>query len=384
MDGCTNYAVGGLALPNSVAIRGASASTFTNEYFDYTGVDPNGQPTGLTPLGPGPVSSNGEYGQPNDPKSITATDLKSQYQDEAILGFDKTFGSEWVAGAKITVRKLKAAIDDVCDTGKIADKLTAEGIDPDSVTIPGCVIFNPGRTNNFSLANVDGSGRTSVKMSKDDWGFTTGAKRKYYALDLYLEHPFDGKWFARVDYTFSKSYGNTEGQVKSDIGQNDISKTQDWDAAELMIHSNGLLANDRKHQFKAYGSYQLTPEWMFSGSMRITSGTPKSCLGFFGPNDDDPISYGSSYHSCAGRLYAPGDQRMPWFKQLDLAVEYRPAFADHKLAFGLQVFNVTDERKPLLNDYVYEDDRFTVSNTYGAGLYYQTPRYARLTASYDF
>ncbi|PPT90589.1 TonB-dependent receptor domain-containing protein, partial [Xanthomonas arboricola] len=27
-----------LALPNQVAIRGASASTFTNEYFTYTGI----------------------------------------------------------------------------------------------------------------------------------------------------------------------------------------------------------------------------------------------------------------------------------------------------------------------------------------------------------
>ncbi|HEY4293192.1 TonB-dependent receptor [Luteibacter sp.] len=379
-----------LALPNSVAIRGASSSLNTSEYFTYTGIDPNGEPLGLSPLGPGPVSTNAEYGQANDPKSITATDLKSQYQDEAIVGFDKTLGPDWVAGAKFTLRKLQAAIDDVCDdanadgTGKMQLKLQSMGIDPDSVTIPGCVIFNPGRSNDFSLANVDGSGRTQFTMTKADWGFATGAKRKYYGLDLYLMHPFDGKWFGRIDYTFSKSYGNTEGQVKSDIGQMDISKTQDWDAAAIMVNSNGLLANDRTHQFKAYGSYQLTPEWMVSGSMRLTSGAPKSCLGYFGPNDDDPISYGSSYHSCAGKLYAPGEKRMPWFKQLDVAVEYRPAFADHKLALGIQVFNITNERKPLLEDYTYEDDRFTVSNTYGAGLYYQTPRYARLTATYDF
>jgi outer membrane receptor protein involved in Fe transport len=373
-----------LALPNSVAIRGASSSTYTREYFDYTGITANGTPTGLTPLGPGPVSANGEYGQANDAKAITARDLDSQYQDEAILGFDKTLGSDWVTGAKFTLRRLQAAIDDVCDTGRIADKLTAQGIDPDGVTIPGCVIFNPGKTNTFSLANVDGSGRTEVKMSRDDWGFYQGAKRKYYALDLYLDHPFDGKWAARVDYTFSKSYGNTEGQVKSDIGQNDVSKTQDWDAAALMVHSNGLLANDRKHQLKAYGSYQLTPEWMFSGSLRLTSGAPKSCLGYFGPDEEDPISYGSSYHTCNGAFYAPGDQRQPWVKQLDLAVEYRPSFADHKLAFGLQVFNVTNEQKPLSTDATYEDSPFTVSNTYGTGLYFQTPRYARLTATYDF
>jgi outer membrane receptor for ferrienterochelin and colicin len=373
-----------LALPNSVAIRGASSSTYTDEYFTYTGIDPVGNPTGLTALGPGPVSSGGEYGQANDPKSITATDLKSQYQDEAILGFDKTLGDQWVGGVKLTYRKLQTAIDDVCDTGRIADKLQTEGVDPASVTIPGCVIFNPGETNTFSLANADGNGRTRVRMSTDDWGFTSGAKRKYYALDMYMEHPFDGKWAFRADYTFSRSYGNTEGQVKSDIGQDDISKTQDWDSKELMIHSNGLLANDRTHQFKAYGSYQLTPEWMFSGSMRITSGAPRSCLGYFGPDNDDPIGYGSAYHSCGGKLFAPGDTRLPWVKQLDLAVEYRPSFADHKLAFGLSVFNVTNERKPLLVDSTYEDDKFTVSNTYGAGIYFQSPRYARLTATYDF
>lgn len=125
--------------------------------------------------------------------------------------------------------RVSEAIDDVFDTGKIADKLTAEGLDPDSVSIPGCVIFNPGFTNTFSLANTNGVGRTEVKMSEADWGFNQKAIRRYYALDLYLEHPFNGKWQGRIDYTFSRSYGNTEGQTKSDIGQTDISKTHDWE-----------------------------------------------------------------------------------------------------------------------------------------------------------
>jgi outer membrane receptor for ferric coprogen and ferric-rhodotorulic acid len=71
------------------------------------------------------------------------------------------------------------------------------------------------------------SGYAKVTMTKNDWGFTDGAKRKYYALNMYLEHPFDGKWQARLDYTFSRSYGNTEGQMLSTIGQTDVSKTQD-------------------------------------------------------------------------------------------------------------------------------------------------------------
>jgi outer membrane receptor for ferrienterochelin and colicin len=387
-----------LALPSAVAIRGGSASTYTNEYFTYTGIDASGNPTGLSPLGPGPVSADGETGETPNAKTVSPTNLKSEYQDEAILGLSKTLGPNWVAGAKVTVRKIESAIDDVCDEGKIFDKLAANGVDLSTVKTsasgdltPSCKLFNPGETNTYNIENTAG-GFYQVNMSKTDWGFTQGAKRKYYGLDLYLEHPFDGKWAGRVDYTFSRSYGNTEGQVRSDIGQSDVSKTEDWDFAELMIGSNGALSNDRKHQFKAYGSYQLTPEWLVSGGLKLISGTPKSCLGYFpGPNGasagdgTDPDGYGSSYRFCNGQLSPPGSAgRTPWLRQLDLGVTYSPDFADHKLAFKLDIFNVTNEQKPILVDATYEDSPGSVSNTYGIPLYYQTPRYARLSATYDF
>jgi hypothetical protein len=373
-----------LALPNSVAIRGASASTYTREYFTYTGIDANGAPTGLTALGPGPVSANGEYGVAPDNKTFAPSDLKSQYQDEAILGFDKMLGSQWSTGAKLTYRKLQTAIDDVCDGAKIDHKLTAQGIDTSTLDIHSCYIFNPGRTNTFLLNDSNG-GYKSVTMSQSDWGFNQGAKRKYYALDMYLEHPFDGKWQARVDYTFSRSWGNTEGQVRSDLGQDDVSKTEDWDAAELMIGSGGLLANNRRHQLKVYGSYQFTPEWMVSGAARIQSGSPKNCLAFFGPDQTDPISYGGDYHYCFGKLSGPGAAgNTPWTKKIDLSVAYRPAFADHKLAFSVSVFNVLNERKVTNTDPRSEDDVNTISNTYGIGTYFQTPRYVRLSMSYDY
>lgn len=379
-----------LALPNSVAIRAASASTMTYEYFTYTGIDSaTGAPTGLKPLGP-VFSPNGEFGQAPDPKTVTATDLRSQYQDEAILGFNKMLGEHWVYGAKITMRKLQAAIDDVCDVDALATKAIAQGIDPDSVAFPsGCLIFNPGRTNTFLLPNADGNGYSQVTMSNHDWGFNNGAKRKYYALDMFLEHPFDGKWQGRLDYTFSRNYGNTEGQVLSTVGQEDISKTQDWDYWQLMEASNGVLSNDRTHQFKAYGAYQINPEWMVSGSLQVASGAPKVCIGYYaGPGsdlDNDPAGYGSSYHYCNGKATSLGSfGRLPWTKTINLGVTYRPLFADKKLALNLDIFNVLNERRPTALDATYETVSGTVSNTYGMPLYMQTPRYVRLSASYDW
>lgn len=383
-----------LALPNSVAVRGASASLYTNEYFTYTGIDANGAPTGTEALGPGPVSSNGEYGQAPDATAFAASNLKSQYQDEVILGFDKTLGENWVYGAKATYRKLQTAIDDICDPDRMVAKLESEGIDPDSVEIPGCVMFNPGETNSFSFANIDGSGRTEFSMSKEDWGFNKKAKRDYLAVNLFLEHPYDGKWQGRVDYTWSKSQGNTEGQLKSDIGQTDVSKTQDWDAAALMAYAGGYMANDRRHQLKFFGAYQLAEEWMMSATLRVQSGTPKSCLGYFSANGTDegsdagdPVGYGASYHTCAGEPSAPGKAgRTPWTRTVDLGVTYRPSFADSKLAITAQVFNILNEQEPLQTaaKFGVNGSPYTVSNTYNMPLYYQEPRYVQLSASYDF
>ncbi|WP_223121548.1 hypothetical protein, partial [Pseudomonas viridiflava] len=112
--------------------------------------------------------------------------------------------------------------------------------------------------------------------------------------------------------------------------------------AALMYYAGGSLANDRRHQLKAFGAYQITPEWMASATLRVMSGTPVSCLGYFNdPENPDPISYGSAYHYCGGQPSRPGDAgRTPWIKNMDLGVTNRPSFADHKMAVGLQVFNV--------------------------------------------
>ncbi|MGG6462998.1 TonB-dependent receptor [Solilutibacter silvestris] len=378
-----------LALPNEVAIRGASPSTNYRISCNYASVDINGQPLGLSNCG-APFSANGEFGQPVDPASIASKNLKPQYQDEAILGFDWQFRKNWIAGVKGTYRKLGTVIDDWCDTSFIADKLDASGLGSTNYTIPGCYIINPGRTNVFHVAKANGSGYTDVTMTNEELGFgNLKPIRKYMALDLYLEHPFDGKWQARIDYTWSRNPGNTEGQVKSDIGQGDISKTQDWDSAGLMYNAYGMMANDRRHALRMRGMYQLTPEWLLTGKLLVQSGVPKNCLGFFF-NDADPIGYGSSYHTCFNKDSAPGKEHGPWTKQLDLGIVYRPRYFNKKLTVAANVFNVTNERKPLQYSARLETSATgspgdgTVLSTYGGPLFFQQPRYVQLSVSYDY
>ncbi|WP_266158645.1 TonB-dependent receptor [Dyella silvatica] len=374
-----------LALPTSVALRAAGSSLYTREYYTYTGIDANGIPTGLSPIansiGPGaPFSANGEYGQPRDPKLSAAQGLKSEYQDEYILGFDKKLGDSWVYGAKATFRNLRNAIDDISDKSSIINKMNSMGIDPstfDPSAIPGSILINPGKNQTFTIAKI-GGGYYSVPMDwKKDFGFDQGLKRKYYSLDLFLEHPFDGKWYGKIDYLWSHNFGNSEGQVKSDTGQTDVSATSDWDFAPLMVSSNGDLSNDRRHQIKAYGSYQIAPEWMVSGNLAIASGSPRSCLGLYGPNGVDPYGYGTSYHFCNGQAVAPGFARNPWTYLLSLSAEYRPEWADKKLGFNVMVYNVFNSQE---TTQTYAHYNVSYLRPYSS----QTPRYIRLGVNYDF
>jgi hypothetical protein len=373
-----------LAMPASVALRSAGASLYTQQYYTYTGIDANGIPTGLTPIATstgGPISANLEYGVFRDPKTATAKGLKSEYQDEYILGFDKKLNDSWTYGAKATYRDLRNAIDDVGDSFAIQDKMNAMGIDPttyDPSQIQGSYLINPGHTNTFEIPKLAG-GYYDVPVTWKEFHFNTTLKRKYYGLDMYLEHPFDGKWQGKIDYLYSKSYGNSEGQVRSDIGQSDVSATVDWDYAAVMDYANGNLANDHRHQIKAYGSYQVAPEWMLSGNLAILSGSPRTCLGYYGPNQTNPgLGYGPYYHFCNGVGSPPGTTHNQWTYLLSLSAEYRPIWADKKLAFSAMVYNVLDSQRTT------QTYAISASPSYLRPYTAQTPRYVRFGISYDF
>jgi outer membrane receptor for ferrienterochelin and colicin len=369
-----------LGLPLNPATGAASGYTSTQQYYTYSGIAPDGTPTGLTQIS-NPVSANNSFGIPPDPNTVTARGIKAEYQDEFIVGFTKTAGAHWLYGAKLTQRILRTAIDDFCDVSLVTDKAAALGHAVGSSN--SCYLINPGKANTFNLTDTAGN-PFSVTLSNAELGFPQ-LKRRYYALDTFLEHPFDGHWYGRVDYTFSRSYGNTEGQLRSDLLQGGASASEDWDNAAIMVNTNGPQNNDHTHQLKLYGYYQFTPEWLVSANLRIQSGNPKICLGYFGPDHTDPVGYGNAYHWCDGQPSPPGSQgRLPWTHPLDLGVTYHPAFAGHKLGFSANVFNVFNEQRPTFLQPNSEQKAFTPNPLFGTALYREDPRYVRLSVNYDY
>jgi outer membrane receptor protein involved in Fe transport len=399
-----------LAMPNNVAVRGAAASLNTSEYFTYTGVDPaTGAPTGLTPVavdaskgytcpGGNAISSNLECGTAPDPRTVAAKGLKSHYQDEYIAGMQQQLTPSYNWGAKLTYRKLRSAIDDTC-TPILGGR---------------CFLFNPGQANSFQIEQPDGS-FTTVTYTKAQLGMPD-LKRKYYALDLFVEHPFADKWYGRIDYTYSRNYGNTEGQLASDLdtgngGQADVSTTQDWDLPQLMVGSNGLLPNNRKHQLKAFGYFQMTDEWRFGANVLLASGRPKNCTSHY-PTADKGLYSGAAYWFCGlsgsgtvpgavdskgkpipyapagpGYAFSPRGSHgtAPMSYQLNLNVAYTPNWLNRKLTLQADVINVLNRQVAGSYNYRYEtSSRNTPNPLYGRELNYTDPRYVRITARYDF
>ena len=388
----------GVQIPTHLAVRGASRSTFTRQPFVYTGVDANGVPTGRANLG-APNSSNNEYGQAKDANTVAAQDMKPNSQDELTLGIERALSNKINVGAKATFRTLVATIDDLCDPRPFEAFAVKNNIDATKYAGFGCASFNPGQDNTFLVDYAANGTYTKVNLSKADLGFEK-AKRTYFALDFFAEHAFSDGWYGKVTYTYAKSKGNTEGQTLSDVAQTDVAATQTWDHPELMHGADGYLPNDRRHQIKAHGFINVTPEIAVGASALMASGRPKNCIGNFGGTPFAPagatttfsdVDYGSSYRYCSfdgvTQVYTPrgSEGTLPWEYRLDMNLAYRPAFAKG-LQLRVDVFNMFNRQSAQAIDEVHENasDITSVLPTYGRVISYTAPRAVKFTATYDY
>jgi TonB dependent receptor/TonB-dependent Receptor Plug Domain len=420
-----------LALPAGLAGRNPEFGSINgNAIYTYSGIASNGQPTGLqlVPIGPtpgGPVagfySSDGEYGGANgNIKDYASTNLKPQYQDEYVLGFQKTVGDTGLVwGEQATWEKAGNLIDDTNVVLIPGDQ---------SSVIPG--LINPGKTNYIpspsGLVTYDPNTGQGVDcgivndgqpVSSTNCGYPVPS-RKYYALDNYLEHTWDGKWYAKVDYLFSKSYGSTEGPTDTPIGQitnqqngkASGSTTAQWDFPDLMAYANGEQANSHRHTIKAFGSYAITPEWMISGTYIIQSGAPNICLSGYGP-DIIPDIYGGPYqHFCGGTPSSnsptgvgfggepspPGTSgHTPWTHQINLALTYTPEWAKKHLTLQWEIHNLLNEQAATLYYTEYAVGASGGPNGNNSGTSYwnpvyhtafttETPRYMDFNVKFDW
>ncbi|MBU2978527.1 TonB-dependent receptor [Alteromonas sp. C1M14] len=363
-----------LPVANNTNVRLAGSEDDRSRFYALDAVNADGTPVydPANEIGGELINSNGQV---KDPLQIVDQTIKPMYQDEYIIGYETVVADDWSMGLRTVYRDLKTAMDDICN---IDDVMVAKGYENNHT---GCVLTNPGTDISISYSDADGN-LVPVNVSAEELGFDE-ATRKYLALEYNFAKTWDGVWSLQGSYVWSHSWGNAEGYVKSDNGQDDAGLTQDFDLPELMDGAYGNLPNDRRHTVKLFGSYAINEQWLLGINYLLQSGRPINGYGVGHP--DGTPAYGDTFY-LDGTNFVPRGSfgRTDWVSKVDLSLEYTPEWDVADLSFRADIFNLFDQSSVTQ---VYETAEQSVGvedRKFLLPTGFQTPRSVRLSASIRF
>ncbi|WP_241461026.1 TonB-dependent receptor [Shewanella mangrovi] len=382
-----------LPVPNNTNYRAASGLSDTTTYYTFTGHDETGAPTGITPVNGSNSTVVNSVPNPTIQEVFQSEEAEPFAKDEYILGYQQQLSDTTTASIKGIYREVVSALDDYC--GDLASQST-------------CTLINPGQTATWQLDN-DGDTIPDAGSRHTYTAAEIGlpkAKNTYKAIETEVQYNNDDLHLT-FTYTWSKSEGNFEGAVKSDIGQADPGITQDFDFPALMDGAQGYQANDRRHVFKLFGTYDLTDDLNIGFNTILSSGRPLSAFGQGYPSNDPHVygSYGDTFYlytnQCPdtnGNGECDQDEkvyqqfgrgtlgRTPWNFRLDLSANYMFNISDVDMVASVKVYNVLDVQEIVSQNEHYEGYRAegTRNQYYGAAYDWQTPRYVEFSISARF
>lgn len=378
-----NYGLYYLPIASNTNIRMAGNETYIHDWFPWDGmsVDSFGVPTNLGPQFDQDVFGDGTV---PDTRSVTDNNIEPMYQSEIILGYQRTLDSGIEVGIKGIYRNLETTIEDVAIDAAVIDYYNSTGSWDEAMAggtveevfsgFHQYVLTNPGNNMEVYIPEQD----ETVNLSAEQLRYPE-AERQYGALELTWNRPFDGRWGLNMSYTWAHSWGNHEGYVKSDNGQDDAGITQNFDQPGLTDNSKGDLPNDRRHTFKVFGAYQLDNGLRFGSNFFWQSGRPRSCFGLH-PTDVFAQAYGNSdSHFCNGLPVQRGSLgRTPDIISVDANAQYNLEMGRTNVLLSLDLFNVFNSQNPTL----YNEDGDLAD--FGKIRQYQAPRTLRLSARINF
>ncbi|MDO6428637.1 TonB-dependent receptor [Thalassotalea sp. 1_MG-2023] len=287
----------------------------------------------------------------SEPTLIASQDMESMYSDEFTIGYEtELMDGDLVYGIRGIYRELKRSIEDT-DYAPVIQQWFADN-DMAGAPYSAYVLNNPGSGLDISY-DFDGDGVAERVNIPASYIGLPEPERKYGAIENTLSGKIGEKFNFNASYTWSHSWGNTEGLVRTDNGQADPGWTTSYDYAELMDHSNGNLPNDRRHSFKLNGYYQINDELTLGFNTRLTSGVPISKFSRH-PLGVDSCAAGSVWEACSGASYGhvafydtdgnPAPRGVygetDWLKEFDMSLAYNTTLGEGDLMLKATVYNV--------------------------------------------
>jgi hypothetical protein len=347
-------------------------------------------------------------------ESLRALNLASTYEDEFLIGYETQLGSDWTAGVSLTYRDLGRVSEDALIDQGIVAYCAANGIvaaDPDGPdNIDGNAdddlecsevytgqtsyfIINPGEDATVHLGAAGGPlDNQTITITAQQLGLPE-VRREYLGLVFTLERPFDGTWGLNASYTLSKSEGNFEGALQSDVGQVDPGITEDFDFLAFIPGHYGLLPNHRAHQLKIRGSYALTENLLVGGNFSVTSPRHYGCIGsaagyLDGDVADDSYGVPADARFCNGVIVDRGSVfDTDWLYNTDLSLRYdlpSSIMSFGNLTLRADVFNLFNEQGVQEANEGGELGAGIPDPDYQAPIAYQTPRSIRFGVDWTF
>ncbi|MFC3031395.1 TonB-dependent receptor domain-containing protein [Pseudoalteromonas fenneropenaei] len=384
-------------------ITQGSASVEWFEYFALDQVDSAGHPviTGDGSPSRGAMLRDRRWRQRGitEPGLIASASLKPMYSDEFTLGYQTEVFDNMSAGVRAIYRDLRRSTEDTDVAPVLAKKLAAMGITDNVGQGSYYVLNNPGEDITMSY-DFDGDGTIdNVVLSAEELALPT-PKRRYLAMEFTLEGALTDDINLNASYTWSKSYGNTEGLVKTDNDQADPGWTTSYDYGDLMDHSYGNLPNDHRHALKISGTYRINDDLTLGLVARTTSGRPKSYLSVH-PTGVDSCATGSPWDDCVSVYYdhashydehgnpAPRGSAgtLPWATNIDMSLAYKTDLFGNELTLKGTVYNLLNADAALdVNEErtVYGDNGVELNPNYGLTEMRQSARSVSLVARLTF
>ncbi len=364
-------------IPNDLALLtfGGGGRVIWADYFDPELTEPI--PDGVEALGTRAhllISS----GSP----ATVAPDAKSTYIQEGILGFEFEALPRLTLGIQYLYRNMPRVLEDLANAAAV---LYFTGDTGDVVRYIG----NP----------QEGSPETVL-----DVGAFEDPIHEYQSLEFTAHKRFSGRWSLVGSYRYSKLEGTYEGFFRNDNGQanpaissmfdyptNDPSYTEigvpvygfRGDIRYLGELGAGPLPNDRPHQLKLWGSYNVTNSLNLGAGFWASSGRPLT------PFAADPVlnRAGDIPEAPRGSGIETEDgfmTRTPSNWSFDIHADYGFALGSGRLILVADIFNIFNPQDAI--DYDQNTEiRFRVDNPdFGRRILYQNPRSVRLGVRYDF
>ena len=377
-----SYGLYYLPIASNTNIRLAGGETYIHDFYDWDGTQ---NASDQTPTGLGAIYRTDVFGTGDvpDTRSLVDSGLQAMYQSELIVGYEFVGENDVTYGIKAMYRNLETSIEDVAIDAAVITQYNANG-NWDASKVGGDTVEDVfGGFHQYVLANPGEDMRVYIpemeewiELSAEELNYPE-AKRQYAAIEATLERPFDGKWGLNASYVWAHSWGNNEGYVRSDNGQDDAGLTTNFDQPGLTDFGYGNLPNDRRHTIKVYGNYMFDNDIRVGANFIWQSGRPVGCFGEH-PTDDFAAQYGNASFYCGGEPVPRGAYGTTGdYINLDLNAQYTYEIGEQELVFSFDLFNVLNSDAAVEINEVDNEDLGRVS-------LYQEPMSYRFSARYNF